>query len=57
MDKDRIKGSVKQADGSARMAIGKLSDDPSLVAEGKVRKAEGRIQKAFGKIKDMIRSI
>jgi uncharacterized protein YjbJ (UPF0337 family) len=55
MDKDRIKGSVKQAEGTTKEGLGKLSGDRSLQAEGKVKKAEGTIQKAFGKAKDAFR--
>lgn len=55
MDKDRIKGSVKQAEGSGKEALGKLTGDRSLQAEGKIKKAEGSIQKAYGKAKDALR--
>jgi uncharacterized protein YjbJ (UPF0337 family) len=57
MDKDRIKGTLKQAEGTAKEALGKLSDDPALEAEGKVKTAEGTLQKAFGKAKDALRDI
>lgn len=56
MDKDRIKGSVKQVEGTSKESLGKLSNDPELEAEGKIKKAEGAIQKAFGKVKDALRT-
>lgn len=55
MDKDRIKGSVKQAKGAAEETLGKLSNDPVLQARGKFSKLAGSIQKAFGKAKDRFR--
>ncbi|MGL4414821.1 CsbD family protein [Roseinatronobacter monicus] len=55
MDKDRIKGSVKQAKGAAKETLGKLSNDPVLQARGKLSKLAGSIQKAFGKAKDRFR--
>jgi uncharacterized protein YjbJ (UPF0337 family) len=55
MDKDRIKGTVKKAEGAIKEALGKASGDESLEVEGKIEKAEGSIQKAFGKAKDSLR--
>jgi uncharacterized protein YjbJ (UPF0337 family) len=55
MDKDRIKGSVKQAQGKVMEGVGKATDDPNLQAKGKVKNAEGAVQKAFGKAKDALR--
>jgi len=55
MDKDRIKGSIKQAEGTAKEALGKLTNDPVLEAEGKIKHAEGTVQKAIGQAKDALR--
>jgi len=55
MDKDRVKGAAKQAEGNAKEALGRMSGDTSLKVEGKAKKAEGTIQKAFGKMKDALR--
>lgn len=55
MDKDRIKGTVKQAEGAVKEKIGKLTGDTSLEVEGKIEKVEGSIQKTFGKAKDALR--
>jgi uncharacterized protein YjbJ (UPF0337 family) len=55
MDKDRIKGSVKQVEGSAKEALGKLINDPVLEAEGKIKHAEGTVQKMIGQAKDALR--
>lgn len=57
MDKDRIKGTVKKAEGAIKEELGKASGDKSLEVEGKVKKAEGSIQKTYGKAKDALRKI
>lgn len=55
MDKDRIKGTAKQAEGAVKETLGKITGDAGLEAEGKLKKAEGSIQKEFGKVKDALR--
>ncbi len=55
MDKDRVKGTVKQASGKAKEGIGKLTGDAALETEGKIEQAEGSIQKTYGKAKDALR--
>jgi uncharacterized protein YjbJ (UPF0337 family) len=55
MDKDRIKGSAKQAKGAVKKAVGKVTGDAKLEAEGKADKTAGRIQNAIGGLKDAIR--
>ena len=51
MDKDRIKGTVKQAEGTIKEKVGQATGDTSL----EIEKAEGTIQKGFGKVKDAFR--
>lgn len=55
MDKDRVKGTAKQVEGTLKERLGKASGDTSLEVEGKVEKAEGTLQKTFGKAKDALR--
>jgi uncharacterized protein YjbJ (UPF0337 family) len=55
MDKDRIKGALKQAQGKVMEGAGKATDDPTLQVKGKVKHAEGTIQETFGKAKDALR--
>ena len=52
MDKDRIKGSAKQAQGAVKEAVGKAVGDGKLAAEGGSDKVEGKIQNAVGGLKD-----
>ncbi|MEO6610026.1 MAG: CsbD family protein [Aestuariivirga sp.] len=55
MDKDRIKGSAKQAKGAIKEAVGKLTGDAKLEGEGKADRTEGKIQNTIGGIKDALR--
>ena len=55
MDKDRIKGSIKQVTGGIKEAAGKLLGDNKTQAEGKAEKTEGEIQNAVGSVKDTVR--
>jgi len=57
MDKDRIKGSAKKAEGSVKEGLGKATGNTSLKVEGKIEKAEGRLQNAFGKAQDALRKV
>ena len=55
MDKDGVKGSARQAKGTAKSVAGKITGDSKLEAEGKAEKAAGKIQNAVGGIKDSLR--
>ncbi len=55
MDKDRVKGSARQAKGTAKSVAGKITGDSKLEAEGKAEKAAGKIQNTVGGIKDSLR--
>jgi uncharacterized protein YjbJ (UPF0337 family) len=55
MDKDRVAGSAKQAKGSVKEAIGKVTGDRKTESEGAAEKIAGRAQNAVGGIKDSVR--
>lgn len=55
MNKDRIAGMAKQADGTIKEVIGKIVGDAKLVADGKAEQAEGKIQNAAGGVKDALK--
>ena len=55
MDKDRVKGSLKQAKGAVKEAVGKAIGDAKLQGEGKADKAAGKAQNAVGGLKDTLR--
>ncbi len=55
MDKDRIKGSIRQLAGGLKEAAGKLFGDKKIETEGQIEKAGGAAQNAIGGMKDTIR--
>ena len=55
MDKDRVDGIGKKVTGSIKEAIGKVTGDTKLQAEGKADKAAGTAQNAVGGTKDAVR--
>lgn len=57
MNKDTIKGSMKEAAGKVQKEFGKAVDSPKHVIEGGAKEAEGKGQKAAGHIKDAIKSV
>jgi len=46
MDKDRIKGSARQAKGALKEVVGKVTGDAKLEAEGKSDKVASKAQNA-----------
>ena len=55
MDKDRLDGSIKQAQGIVKEAIGKVAGDAKLQAEGAADKVSGKVQNAIGGLRDAAR--
>ena len=55
MDKGRIKGAANQAKGAIKSALGKVTGDAKLKAEGKAQKVKGKIESAIGGVKDTLR--
>jgi len=55
MDRDRIKGSAKQAKGAIKQAAGRVVGDAKLEAEGRADKTAGKVQNAVGGLKDTLR--
>jgi len=55
MDKDRIKGSAKEAKGKVKEVAGKVLGDSKLKSEGKGDEVKGKVQNAIGGIKDTLR--
>ena len=55
MDKDRIKGKVKEVEGRVQQAKGDLTGNDVDRARGADKKVEGKVQNTFGKVKDNVR--
>ena len=52
MNKDQIKGRVKEATGKAKEVTGRIVDDKDLEEEGMVEKTIGKVQAGYGDLKD-----
>lgn len=57
MDKDGIDGVAKQAKGSIKEAVGKVTGDAKTEAEGKAEKTVGKVENAAGSAKDASRDV
>lgn len=55
MDKDRVSGAVDQTKGAVKDAVGKMTGDTKLQAEGKADKAAGKVESTVGGAKDTAR--
>lgn len=55
MDKDRIRGAVDQAKGSAKEKFGKVTGDQKIRTEGTADKVKGKVESAVGGAKDTLR--
>ena len=55
MDHDRVDGIGKKVSGSVKEAIGKVTGDSKLEADGTAQKNAGKAQTAAGGVKDGVR--
>ena len=55
MDKDRVEGSIKQAKGAVKEAVGNATGNRQLQSKGVAEKASGRVQNAIGGVKDSLK--
>jgi uncharacterized protein YjbJ (UPF0337 family) len=55
MDKEHIKGTADKAKGAVKDAVGGLTGDSKLQAEGKLDKVKGAAHDAIGDVKDAIK--
>ncbi len=54
MNKDRIKGAIDEAAGTAKRKAGELTGNTKLEVEGMVQQVKGRVENAWGKAKDTV---
>ena len=57
VDKDRLAGAAEQAKGSLKEAIGKITGNAEVQAEGAAEKSAGKAQNTAGGAKDAVRGI
>lgn len=55
MNKDQIKGGMKEAAGKIQKEFGKAVDSPKHVIEGGMKEVSGKTQKAVGDAKEHIK--
>lgn len=56
MDDQRIKGAASSIKGTIKDAVGGLTGDTKLQAEGKADKLEGKVRDKVGEVKDEVRA-
>lgn len=56
INKDQVKGRVKEAEGTIKEAAGKAVGNEKLEAKGKVQKILGKAQSAFGDVKQDLKT-
>ena len=55
MNKDQIKGRIKQAEGKAKQVAGNLVGNETMEAKGQIKKHQGRIQAKIGDAKESLK--
>ena len=55
MNKDQVKGSLKDAAGKVQQKVGQAVDSDTQQAKGLGKQAEGKAQKAYGDAKETIK--
>jgi uncharacterized protein YjbJ (UPF0337 family) len=54
MNKDRMKGAIDEAAGSAKRKVGDLTGNTRLEMEGMAQQVKGKVENAWGKAKDAV---
>ena len=55
VNKDQVKGRVREAEGKAKEVAGKMAGNRKLELKGKVQKAIGEAQAKFGDIRQKLK--
>ena len=53
-NKDERTGKINQVKGKVKQAVGDLTSDPDLKAEGQVDEAVGRVQEVVGQVRGKV---
>ena len=54
MNKDQVKGTVKDAAGKVQEKVGQQTGDRDQEAKGSGKQVEGKVQKTVGDVKDAV---
>ncbi len=52
MNKDQVKGAVKNAAGKVQQTVGKVTGSKEQEAKGLQKQAEGKVQESYGNTKE-----
>lgn len=52
MNKDQVKGRIKQAEGKAKEVAGKIVGNKDLKRKGQLENVAGKVQAGFGDLKE-----
>jgi uncharacterized protein YjbJ (UPF0337 family) len=52
MNKDQVKGRLRETEGTAKETVGKVTGKESLEQKGKLQKAAGKVQAGYGDVKN-----
>jgi uncharacterized protein YjbJ (UPF0337 family) len=52
MNRDQVKGSMKDAAGKVQRKAGEALDSPTQIVKGAAKQAEGKVQKAVGNARE-----
>lgn len=55
VNKDQVKGQIKEVKGSIKEAAGKVLGDKTMENKGKLQNAAGQVQKGYGDAKERIK--
>lgn len=55
MNKDQVKGAIKEAAGTAQKKAGEVTGSATQQVKGAARQAEGNVQKNYGDVKEAIK--
>jgi uncharacterized protein YjbJ (UPF0337 family) len=54
MNRDQVKGDIKNAAGKVQQKIGELTGNKTQQAKGAAKQVEGRVQKGVGNVKQSL---
>ena len=55
MNKDQVKGAVKEAAGTVQRKTGELTGSTEQQLKGSIREVEGNVQKNYGDAKEIVK--
>lgn len=56
VNKDQVKGKVKQVKGNVKETVGKVTGDKTMENKGKAQDTIGKIQEGYGDVKNDLRN-